>query len=127
LPVSGDAGVAREVDRMSAPAVPEGRLWWLAAGFGVWCVALSALYALHAIGCAFAWSGGLLRIGLIVVLLAGLLAIAAMWLALARTDPDPAAGGPGAFMHAVIIGTLIAAFVTTLLTLAPALLLATCI
>jgi hypothetical protein len=112
---------------MSAPAAPEGRLLWLAAGFGVWCAALSALYALHAIGCAFAWSAGSLRIGLTAVLLIGLVAIAAMWLALARTDPDSATGEPGAFMHAVIIGTLIAAFVTTLLTLAPALLLATCI
>ena len=112
---------------MSASAVPEGRLWWLVAGFGVWCVALSALYALHAIGCAFGWSSVSLRIGLAVIVVAGLLAIAAMWRGLARTDPDPAFGQPGAFLHAVVIGTLIAAFVTTLLTLAPALLLVTCI
>ena len=112
---------------MSASAVPEGRLWWLMAGFGVWCVALAALYALHAIGCAFAWSSGSLRIGLIVIVFAGLLAIAAMWRGLARTGPDPAFGQPGAFLHAVVIATLIAAFVTTLLTLAPTLLLVTCI
>jgi len=112
---------------MSASAVPEGRLWWLAAGFGAWCVALAALYALHAIGCAFAWSSGSLRIGLIVIVFAGLLAIAAMWRGLARTGPDPAFGQPGAFLHAVVIATLIAAFVTTLLTLAPTLLLVTCI
>jgi len=112
---------------MNARAVPEGRLWWLVAGFGVWCVALAALYALHAIGCAFAWSSGSLRTGLTVIVLAGLLAIAAMWRGLARTDPDPALGPPGAFLHAVVVGTLIAAFVTTLLTLAPTLLLVTCI
>ena len=112
---------------MSARAVPASQLWWLAAGFGVWCVALSALYALHAIGCAFGWSSGSLRLGLTGVVLAGLLAIAAMWRGLTRTDPDPAFGPPGAFLHTVVIGTLISAFVTILLTLAPTLLLATCI
>ena len=53
--------------------VPPRHLWWLAAGFAVWCSALVALYALHAIGCAFAWSAGWLRLGLAVVLLAHLI------------------------------------------------------
>ena len=39
---------------MTRRAVPSCRLWWLAAGFGIWCSALVVLYALHAIGCAFA-------------------------------------------------------------------------
>jgi hypothetical protein len=112
---------------MSERAVPPGRLWWLAAGFGVWCITLVALYALHAIGCAFAWSAGSLRTGLVIVLLAGLLAIAALWLGMARAAPDPALGQPGAFLHTVVVWTLIAAFVTTLLTLGPSLLLATCV
>jgi hypothetical protein len=111
----------------SARAVPPRRLWWLAAGFGVWCVTLVALYALHAIGCAFAWPAGTLRTGLAVVVIAGLLVIAAMWRGVARADPDPALGQPGAFLHEVIVWTLIAAFVTTLLTLGPTLLLTSCV
>ena len=47
---------------MNAPPLPAQQLWGLAAGFGVWCSALAALYALHGIGCAFAWSGGALRL-----------------------------------------------------------------
>ena len=35
---------------MSARPVPPRRLWWLVAGFGVWCSALVVLYALHAMG-----------------------------------------------------------------------------
>ena len=52
---------------MSAGPVPPRRLWWLAAGFGVWCSALVFLYALHAFGCVFAWSVGSLRLSLVVV------------------------------------------------------------
>lgn len=112
---------------MSARAVPSSRLWWLAAGFGVWCIALVALYALHAIGCAFAWSASSLRIGLAIVVLAGLVAIGALWRGIARAGADPAFGELGAFLHAVAVWTLIAAFVATLLTLGPTLLLATCV
>lgn len=112
---------------MSERAVPPGRLWWLAAGFGVWCITLVALYALHAIGCAFAWPAGSLRMGLVIVIFTGLLAIAAMWRGMARAHPDPALGQSGAFLHTVVVWTLIAAFVTTILTLGPPLLLATCI
>ena len=34
--------------------LPPGYLWWLAAGFLVWCSALVSVYAVHAIGCTFA-------------------------------------------------------------------------
>jgi len=111
---------------VSARAVPPSRLWWLAAGFGVWCSALVVLYALHAIGCAFAWRAGPLRVSLGLVLLAHLIVIAWMWRRLAMTGPDPAFGQSGAFLHTVVLWTLIAAFVATALTLGPPLLLTGC-
>jgi len=111
---------------MSARAVPPSRLGWLAAGFGVWCSALVILYALHDIGCAFAWPAGTLRLALVVVLLAHLAVIGWMWRALAKA-PDPAFGEPGAFLYTVIVWTLVAAFVATALTLGPPLLLIGCV
>jgi len=112
---------------VSARAVPPSRLWWLAAGFGVWCSALAILYGLHAIGCAFAWSAGALRLGLVLVLLAHLIVIGWMWRDLAMADPAPAFGRTGTFLHTLIVWTLIAAFVATLLTLGPPLLLTICV
>jgi hypothetical protein len=112
---------------MSARAVPPSRLWWLVAGFGVWFSALVILYALHDIGCTFAWSDGTLRLALVLVLLVHLIVIGWMWRALARADSDPAFGAAGAFVHTVIVWTLIAAFVATVLTLAPPLLLQRCV
>ena len=64
---------------MSARPVPPRRLWWLVAGFGVWCSALVFLYAVHAIGCTFAWPGGALRLALGLVLLAHLIVLGWMW------------------------------------------------
>ena len=112
---------------MSARTVPTNRLWWLGAGFGVWCSALVVLYALHAIGCAFAWSAGPLRLGLGLVLLGHLGVIGWMWRDHWAASPDPGLGPTDAFLHTVIVWTLIAALVTTLLTLGPALALATCV
>jgi ACR3 family arsenite efflux pump ArsB len=112
---------------MSARAVPPSRLWWLAAGFGVWFSALAILYALHAIGCAFAWRAGPLRLGLVLALLAHLIAIGWIWRDLARAHPDPAFGQTGTFLHTVVVWTLIAAFVATAFTLGPTLLLTTCV
>ena len=51
---------------VSERPVPSRQLWWLAAGFTVWCSALVVLYAMHAIGCAFAWPTGTLRLWLAV-------------------------------------------------------------
>jgi hypothetical protein len=112
---------------VSALAVPPRRLWWLVAGFGVWCSALALLYALHATGCAFAWSAGLLRLGLGLVLLGHLVVIGWMWRDLAAARPDPAFGQTGTFLHTVVVWTLIAAFVATVLTLGPSLLLTICV
>jgi len=112
---------------VSARPVPPSRLWWLVAGFGVWCSALAVLYALHAIGCAVAWSAGPLRLGLGLVLLGHLVAIGWMWRDLAVASPDPVFGRAGTFLHTVVVWTLIAAFVATVLTLGPTLLLAKCV
>ena len=112
---------------MTAPPIPPPLLWWLAAGFGVWCSALATLYALQAIGCAFAWSAGPLRTGLAALLLAHLTVIAWLWRDLAAANPDPGFGQTGTFLHAVIIWTLIAALITAILTLGPPLLLTICV
>lgn len=111
---------------MSDRPVSPRQLWWLAAGFGVWCSALVALYALHGIGCAFAWSASSLRLGLAVVLLAHLIILGWMWRDITRVGPDPGFGRTGAFLHLAISWTLIAALVATALTLGPPLLLAAC-
>ena len=111
---------------MSTRPVPPGQLWWLVAGFAVWCSALVVLYSLHAIGCAFAWSAGPLRMGLAVVLLAHLMVIGWMWRDLAGAGPDPVFGETGTFLHWAVVWTVIAAFVATVLTLGPSLLLTLC-
>lgn len=111
---------------MSARAVPPRRLWWLTAGFAVWCSALVILYALHAIGCAFGWPAGPLRATLVLLLLVHLAVIGWMWRDLARDGPDLPFGQTGLFLHVVAVWTVIAAFVVTALTLGPPLLLATC-
>jgi hypothetical protein len=112
---------------VTARPVPPRRLWWLLAGFGVWCSALVFLYAVHAIGCAFAWPAGALRLTLALVLLAHLIVIGWMWRDRWANSRDPDFGPTATFLHIVIAWTLIAALVTTVLTLGPALALATCV
>ena len=112
---------------MNAPSFQPYRLWWLAVGFGVWCSALAALYAVHAIGCAFAWSAGPLRIGLAALLLAHLTVIGWLWRDLAAANPETGFGQTDTFLHAVIIWTLMAALITTILTLGPPILLTICV
>jgi hypothetical protein len=111
---------------MSEPPIPPQRLWWLAAGFGVWCSALATLYALQAIGCAFAWSAGRLRLGLAALLVAHLILIGWLWRDLAAASPDPGFGQTGVFLHAMATWTLMAALLTAILTLGPPLLLTVC-
>lgn len=112
---------------MSARTVPPGRLWWLLAGFIVWCSALVVLYAVHAIGCAFGWPAGPLRLALAVVFFVHLAAIGWMWRRFGGAGPDPALGRTGAFLHTAIVWTAIAAFVTTIFTLGATLLLTVCV
>lgn len=112
---------------MSKRAIPARRLWWLAAGFAVWCSALVALYALHAIGCAFAWVSGSLRFGLAAVLFAHLIVISWMWRDITRAGTDLDFGPTGRFLHWTATWTLITALVASAITFGPPLLLATCI
>jgi len=112
---------------MNEPALAPRRLWWLAVGFTIWCVALAVLYALHAIGCAFGWSGGPLRVSLALVLLVHLVAIGWLWRYRAAAVRDPGPERISTFMHTVVVWTLIAALVATLISFAPALLLTTCV
>ncbi|HEY2624183.1 MAG TPA: hypothetical protein VGI53_12115 [Dyella sp.] len=112
---------------MSERQLPPRRLWWLTAGFIVWCSALVVLYALHAIGCAFGWSAGPLRWSLAIVLLVHLVVIAWMWRHLATATPDPELGQGAVFLQTIVVWTLIAALVATVITFAPSLVLKTCI
>ena len=105
------------------PAASGGSQPVSASGAARW----SFLYALHAIGCVFAWPAGTLRLSLVVVFVAHLVVIGWMWRNVAKSVPDPAFGQTGSFLHAAIVWTAIAAFVATVLTFGPPLLLATCI
>ena len=103
------------------------RLWWLGAGFAVWCSALVVLYAMHSIGCIFGWATGWLRLGLVFVFIAHLIVIGWMWRKFVIAGAGPDLGQSGAFLHTVVIWTLMAAWVATALTFGPPLLLTTCI
>lgn len=112
---------------MNSLVVPPSRLWLLALGYGIWCSALALLYALHALGCAFAWPSAMLRTLLALVLLAHLAAIGVLWRAYARRNADAAYGATGSFFHEVALWTLATAFVATVITLGPTLFLALCV
>jgi hypothetical protein len=112
---------------VNARPVPPRRLWWLVAGFAVWCSALGALYGLHAIGCAFGWPLGQLRLGLSAAFLAHVVAIGWMWRHLARADSNPAFGHTASFLHLVSLWTVVAAFVAALFTFGSPLLLTMCL
>lgn len=112
---------------MSERPVPSRQLWWLAAGFTVWCSALVVLYAIHGIGCAFAWSTGTLRLWLAVALLVHLIALGWMWRDIVRARPGSGFGPTGAFLHWAVLATLITALAATVITLGPPLLLTACI
>jgi len=111
---------------MSTRAVPPQYLLWLTAGFAVWGSALVALYAIQGLGCAFAWRTGPVRVLLAVILVAHLAVIAWMWRHLASAPQSPEATTTGDFVRTVAIWSLIAAFVTMILTLAPPLVLTAC-
>jgi hypothetical protein len=107
--------------------LPPGYLWWLAAGFLVWCSALVSVYAVHAIGCTFAWSAGSLRLGLALVLFAHLAVIGSMWHRLGGADQIRDFGQTGAFFHIAAVWATIAAFATTIFTLGATTLLNVCV
>ena len=101
---------------------------WLAAGFVIWSSALVVLYAVHAIGCAFAWSAVPLRLGLAAVILVHLAAQAGIWHRLAARSSEVTDGrGTLGFLITVSLWATIAAITATVLTLGPPLLLAVCV
>ena len=126
-PLANAAATAPDGTAATGRALPPSHLWWLAAGFGVWCSALVVLYALHAIGCTFAWPSTTLRLSLALVLLAHLVVIGWLWgHLLVKPEPHREPGPTGNFLHSAIVWTVICAFVATVVTLAPPLLLNTC-
>lgn len=112
---------------MSAQVVPPSRLWLLALGYGIWCSALVLLYALHALGCAFAWPAAGLRTVLALVFLVHLVALGVLWRAYANRRSVVTDGTTDHFFHEVALWTLATAFVATVLTLGPSLMLAVCV
>jgi hypothetical protein len=111
---------------MSVRPVPAQRLWLLVLGFGVWCSALVTVYVLHSVGCTFAWSAGTIRLGVGLAILAHLGLIGWLWRNYGMPPADPAFGPTGSFLQWVIAWTLLAALVTIIFTLGPALLLTSC-
>jgi hypothetical protein len=112
---------------VSTRPVPPRKLWWLLAGFGVWCSALVVIYALHAVGCAFAWPAGPLRLSIAVVLLAHLGVIVWMWRDRAEGGAEPDFGPTGTFLRTVGVWSVLAALATIVLTLGPTIALSTCV
>ena len=111
---------------MSTRAVPPQYLLWLTAGFAVWGSALVALYAIQGLGCAFAWPIGPVRVVLAVVLVAHLAVIVLIWRYLVSASQCPDAPATVDFVRTIALWSLIAAFVTMILTLAPPLVLTGC-
>ena len=111
---------------MNARPIHDDQLLLLALGFCVWCSALVIVYAIHSVGCTFAWSTGALRLGLSLTILVHLAVIGWLWRNYAKDSPDPALDPSGEFLHWVIAWTLIAAFLTIFFTLGPIVLLTTC-
>ena len=111
---------------MSTRAIRPHYLCWLMAGFAVWGSALVALYALHGLSCAFGWPTGPVRVALALVLMAHLAVIVWMWRHLASASQSPDAAATGDFLRTVAVWSMIAAFITMILTLAPPLVLTGC-
>ena len=107
--------------------LPPGHLWWLAAGFLVWGSALVVVYAVHGIGCTFAWSTGPLRLGLALVLFAHLAVIGWIWHRLGGVDPSRDSGQTGVFLRMAAVWATIAAFATTIFALGATPLLTVCL
>lgn len=106
--------------------IKAGDLLWLAAGFALWFSALAFLYGVHALGCAFGWSAEAVRVTLIGILLLHLAVIGVLWRVRARQQAIAGVGRQGVFVHWLIVGTLAAAFVKTVLMFAPVLVLTVC-
>lgn len=111
----------------SARPFPMRDLWWLVPGFALWFTALSALYALHHIGCTFGWSADAIHLGLAAALVFHLAAIGILCRVEVRRAAAHDFGPTGRFMHWIILGTLLAALAKVVLTLGPGLFLSVCL
>jgi hypothetical protein len=104
------------------------RLLWLAAGFIVWAHAFLALYAVNAIGCAFAWPAHLQRLVLWLLLAAHLVVLAWIvarhWRRRHESQGEPR---PMPFVDYVGLGVAITGWAATLFTLAPSFFVSLCI
>jgi hypothetical protein len=107
--------------------LPPGYLWWLAAGFLVWGSALVVIYAVHAIGCTFAWPASFLRLCLAVAFFAHLAVLGWMWRRLGGADSSREPDSTRAFFRFAAVWATIAAFATTIFTLGATLVLTVCV
>jgi hypothetical protein len=89
-------------------------------GFGLWSTALVLVYALHAIGCAYHWGPGAIRLVIGAVVVGHVIAIG-----LCMRYLRPAAGT--SLLLRAAQWTLIAALVATLFTYGPLVLLSPCV
>ena len=90
----------------------------------VWSSALITVYAVHEIGCAFAWPAAPLRLGLATVIVVHL---AAIWRGPAVRAVGVTDGGTLGFIVTLSLGATIAATAATVLVFGPTLLLTTCV
>lgn len=104
-----------------------GQLWLLALGFLIWGSALGFVYVIHSVGCIFDWPTSIIRFGLGLAILMHLAITGWLWRSYAAAYQDePDLDHTAAFLHWVILWTLIAAFATIGFTLGPTVLLTTC-
>ena len=103
------------------------RLLLITVGFALWASAFVAMYSLNAVGCAFGWRSSFQRAALVFVFAAHLLTLG--WIAMRQWHGSRAAhdaATSASFIDFVGLGTLIAAWVATLLNLAPVFFLELC-
>jgi hypothetical protein len=84
------------------------------AGFAIWAVAFSLLYAAQAVGCAFGWSPGIHRTVLLLIWAVHVAAVAALLVYCVRL-PRGRSDDMRGFLRATSIGCTIAALAATVL------------
>ena len=103
--------------------IPFRQILWLALGFGLWFSALIVIYVLHSVGCAFGWPQGTIRLSVVLALVVHIALIGLLWRVQATRAPF---GRKSAFLHWVIVATLIAALAKIVFSLGPVLFLTMC-
>ena len=100
-------------------------LWPILTGFTLWALAFIALYALHHLGCHFAWEPGLHRAVLVGAYLLALALLAGHLALQVRTLRRP--GAAPTTMQRLGAGATIAALAATIVTLGPVPFLSICL